>query len=85
MAGIVIAVAKCAFTIFPGFAPEYTADADKESVYPEMRYQALPQFGRNFGASFQHMAEGVVMTDAALFGIQRWQNQMCLGGVKIPA
>ena len=67
MAGIVIAVAKCAFTVFPGFAPEYTADADEKSVYPEMRYQALPHLGRNFGAFFQNMTEGIVMIDTASF------------------
>ena len=56
MTGIVIAVAECAFAVFPGFAPEYAGKGNKKSVTSKMGGEALPNVGSQVDAAFERKA-----------------------------
>ena len=48
-----------------------------------MRYNALPELGRDIGALLQHVAKGIVVVDATVYRFHGRQDQMRLCGMKV--
>jgi len=43
MSNVVLAIAKCPFTVFPGFTPKDAGQCDEESIRVKMLFDLLPQ------------------------------------------
>jgi hypothetical protein len=84
VADVVIAVPKGALAILPGLAPENGWEPDEKWVLGEEFWEE-PRW--DFGSEFQRMLFGSVMRDErwSRKGIDRWGDDISLGGVQIAA
>src|SRR6185369_16343522 len=84
-ADVVLAVAKCPFTVFPGLTPKDAGQGDEEPIRVKMLVDLLPQRFGHLGSGFQRMQVRVVMEDARGDSSERRQDQVGFGRMKIAA